>query len=67
MFDNIDTFNMNLANQVSLWVALNATRNDIHSNNVTFKGIRKRNPSLFKSHAATIVDNTVSYPFAGEA
>lgn len=66
MFDKIDTFNMNLANQVSLWVALNTIRNDIEGN-ISFKGIKKRNSALFKSHAAAIVNGTDTYPFAGEA
>lgn len=67
MFDRIDTFNMNLANQVSLWVALHtALPQEISRSNVGWSGKVKKN-KYFPERAAGLVNGTDTYPFAGEA
>jgi hypothetical protein len=63
MYDSIDDFNSNLANQVTLWVALNKVMpNNIHGGSIKFKGLRRRNESLWGQQASLIVEGIVHYP-----
>jgi hypothetical protein len=67
MFDRIDDFNSNLANQVTLWVALHTTMpQTINRSNTNFNGQVKRN-AFFAQRAEVLVNGTATYPSAGEA
>ncbi len=67
MYDNIDQFNANLANQVSLWVALHAALpQEISKCNTNFKGKVKRN-AFFTQRAVVLVEGASTYPYVGEA
>jgi len=67
MFDRIDDFNSNLANHVTLWVALHAAMPQaINKSSSIFRGRVKRN-SFSAQRAAVFVNGVSAYPSAGEA